>query len=37
MPKQFSGFFDYVDALCDGLGNVILVKGSGKEVIATYA
>jgi len=37
MPKLFPGFFNYVDALCDGLDNVLLVKGSGKEVITTYA
>lgn len=37
MPKLFPGFFNYVDALCDGLDNVLLIKGSGKEVITTYA
>lgn len=37
MPKLSPGFFNYVDALCDGLDNVLLVKGSGKEVITTYA
>jgi potassium/chloride transporter 4/5/6 len=37
MPKPFPEFFDYIDAMCDGLDNVLLVKGSGKEVITTYA
>jgi len=37
MPKLFPEFFDYVDTMCDGLNNVLLVKGSGKEVITTYA
>ena len=37
MPNRFPGFFEYVDTMCDGLDNVLLVKGSGKEVITTYA
>lgn len=37
MPRLFPDFFNYVDALCDGLDNVLLIKGSGKEVITTYA
>ncbi len=37
MPKLFPNFFDYVDTMCEGLNNVLLVKGSGKEVITTYA
>ncbi len=37
MPKLQADFFDYVDAMCDGLDNVLLIKGSGKEVITTYA
>ena len=30
-------FFDYVDTLCDGLDNCLLIRGSGKEVITNYA
>ncbi len=37
MPKIREGFFDYVDIMCRGLDNVLLIKGSGKEVITTYA
>ena len=32
-----SDFFKYVDKLTDGLDNVLLVRGSGTEVITTYA
>ena len=37
MPQLHEDFFDYVDVMCDGLDNVLLIKGSGKEVITTYA
>ena len=30
-------FFEYIDTLCDKLDNVLLVRGSGAEVITTYA
>jgi len=31
-----SEFFDYVDAISDGVKNMLLVRGSGIEVITTY-
>ena len=33
-PKKF---FTFVDTVCQGLGNILFVRGSGKEVITTYA
>ena len=30
-------FFDYVDTMCDGLDNCLLIRGSGKEVVTNYA
>ena len=36
--SQYScDFFEYVDTMCEGLDNVLLVRGSGKEVVTTYA
>jgi hypothetical protein len=29
-------FFDYVDAMSDGVKNMLFVRGSGIEVITTY-
>jgi len=28
--------FKYIDVMCDGLDNVLMIRGSGKEVITTY-
>lgn len=33
-PKKF---FTFVDTVCQGLNNILFVRGSGKEVITTYA
>ena len=38
IQSQYScDFFEYVDAMCDGIDNVLLIRGSGKEVITTFA
>jgi len=38
IQSQYScDFFDYVDTMCDGLDNCLLIRGSGKEVITNYA
>ena len=34
LPPAF--FVDYVDAMTDGLGAVLLVRGSGQEVVTKY-
>ena len=34
---EASAFVDYVDAMCRGIDNVLLVRGSGGEVITHYA
>ena len=31
------GFIDYVEAMCRGIDNVLLVRGAGNEVITQYA
>lgn len=35
--RPASDFFDYVDTCLEGLDNVLLIRGSGAEVITTYA
>ncbi len=30
-------FFEYIDNMCEGCENVLLIRGSGKEIITTYA
>jgi len=35
--KPTGDFFDYVDTMFDGINNLLLVRGSGNEVITTYA
>ena len=42
MPNFFDSedtnhFFDYVDTMCEGIQNTLLVRGSGKEIITTFA
>ena len=34
--KGADDFFNYVDTMCDRIPNVVLVRGSGVEVITTY-
>lgn len=34
LPPAF--FVDYVDVMTDGLGAVLLVRGSGQEVVTKY-
>jgi len=37
-PDQPASYFlNYVEVMCGGLGNIILVRGTGAEVITTYA
>jgi len=35
--RPASDFFNYVNSMCDNLHNVLLIRGSGSEVITTYA
>lgn len=32
-----SHFFEYVDTMCEGIENTLLIRGSGKEIITTFA
>lgn len=34
--EDSSLIFKYMDVMCDGLDNVLMIRGSGKEVITTY-
>jgi len=35
--KYSCDFFNYVDTMCDGIDNCLLIRGSGKEVVTNYA